>query len=590
MVYACDKGRAQGATCPESKESPSSRQEGSRPFRSPEIVKPFVRRSAPASPEQITPPIDLPEGLFLALIVLAAVLLRVPALEWLPGLNGDESLWGRQAQRMLHGEASLLVGKTAARGPIYAYVLMPMVALFGDSVTALRLPVALAGSLLPLLVWRVLRENASRRWALLSALWLAFDPLMVGWSRVAMEVALLPLVNAAIALFLFRELRGTRGLGLTAAFVLAAIAVQLHPLETIGLALFAVILALHGLVPSIVGCVRFRVAAVAFLVTSMPLLYAITRPAAYPWAEDRNTHMVASPDPVHRLGVAVSETVRMSGWLTDFLQCMNGERTAEYLTGAPLVGPGGSHWARVTFAFSLVLGAVVLARGVWPIARITGAYVLAGLLILPLIMHFSGFSPSVPGHERYIIVFAYPWLPCAITGLLDVATEALRGGTRLAAWIFVLSGSLWGPVSSIPSLLMPFARSGGNGDPAFVTDDPSPMHRSYLWLAKRRLARSGSTTDSILAQEFHLRNGLLFLSRGHLEVARLSYFPGPGLTRELASVRGPAVLLALSQTPLGSHLTQRLAARYPPVEFRARDGRPVVTAFALPPGARVFPP
>ena len=99
----------------------------------------------------------------LALLCLGAAL-RILGLGFFPpGLNQDEASTGCDAWALLvsgmdrNGDSwpVLFASWGSGQNVLYAYVLLPLMALFGRSVTVLRLPAALLGTLSLFLFWRM---------------------------------------------------------------------------------------------------------------------------------------------------------------------------------------------------------------------------------------------------------------------------------------------------------------------------------------------------------------------------------------------------------------------------------------------------
>ena len=84
-----------------------------------------------------------------------------------PGLNQDEASTGCDAWGLLvsgmdrNGDAwpVLFTSWGSGQNVLYAYVLLPLMALLGRSVVVLRLPAALLGTLSLFLVWRMGRRH-----------------------------------------------------------------------------------------------------------------------------------------------------------------------------------------------------------------------------------------------------------------------------------------------------------------------------------------------------------------------------------------------------------------------------------------------
>lgn len=136
----------------------------------------------------------------LLLLCLGAAL-RLTGLGFFPpGLNQDEASTGYDAWGLLisgmdrNGDIwpVLFTSWGSGQNVLYAYVLLPFLALFGRSVPVLRLPAALLGSLSLFLVWRLGRRHGGPLFGLCALGALALNPWHLLISRWALESNLLP--------------------------------------------------------------------------------------------------------------------------------------------------------------------------------------------------------------------------------------------------------------------------------------------------------------------------------------------------------------------------------------------------------------
>lgn len=165
-------------------------------------------------------------ALLLSLIVLLAALLRLPLLSSYPqGLTVDEAGQGISAYSILKtgsdewGDFLPLNprGFGDYKPPVLMYLMVPAIALFGLNEFALRLPSAIAGILLVLVTFFLVKELFNKQsLALLAALFMAVAPWHIYYSRLAWEsnIGLLFFISG-IWLFL-KALKFGRYLGLSA--------------------------------------------------------------------------------------------------------------------------------------------------------------------------------------------------------------------------------------------------------------------------------------------------------------------------------------------------------------------------------------
>lgn len=142
--------------------------------------------------------------ILLGIIILIAVLARLPALNQFPnGFTGDEAQQGYTAYSILNsgrdewGEVLPIFprGFGDFKSPVYSYLTIPSVALFGLTVEAVRFPAAILGILTVLVVYFLSKELFNKKVAFWSAFLLAISPWHIQISRTAFEA------NAGILFF-----------------------------------------------------------------------------------------------------------------------------------------------------------------------------------------------------------------------------------------------------------------------------------------------------------------------------------------------------------------------------------------------------
>lgn len=159
--------------------------------------------------------------LFLGLIFLFSLFIRTFWLDRAPkGLLIDEAHFGYIAQSLLetgrdeHGQAWPLVfeGFGDQKLPLQAYLLIPFVKFLGLNAWSVRLPSAIAGSILPLLIYWLLREiKLDKQSAFFGTIIAALSPWPFMLSRFAYEanLGLLFFTLGLIGLVKFWEMRSS---------------------------------------------------------------------------------------------------------------------------------------------------------------------------------------------------------------------------------------------------------------------------------------------------------------------------------------------------------------------------------------------
>ncbi len=139
------------------------------------------------------------EKFWLGLIFIFGLILRFYQLGQVPsGFVNDEAAFGYNAYSLIKtgkdefGKSWPLVFRSFGEGkmPVYFYLTIPSILLFGLNEFSVRLPSALFGSLTVLLTFFLVKEiskSKSRTWPLFSALILAAMPWHIHFSRAAFE-------------------------------------------------------------------------------------------------------------------------------------------------------------------------------------------------------------------------------------------------------------------------------------------------------------------------------------------------------------------------------------------------------------------
>ncbi|HMA37610.1 MAG TPA: glycosyltransferase family 39 protein [Chloroflexia bacterium] len=181
----------------------------------------------------------------LALIVAAAALLRFYALDSVPrGFWADEAIAGLQAQDILaRGWRPLFIGGANGEPALYLYGLALMIKLLGPTVLAVRLPMALAGTLavpaLAALAWPIY----GRRVALVAAALLAAMTWQINFSRIGFNAAWSLPVDLLAGACLIRALATGRVRWYLWAGVLCGLGFQLYYISRAWLVLLGLLLA-----------------------------------------------------------------------------------------------------------------------------------------------------------------------------------------------------------------------------------------------------------------------------------------------------------------------------------------------------------
>jgi len=154
-----------------------------------------------------SPPRRLP-WVWLGGLLVAALLLRVSFLETIPGwLHPDEAGLALYTQLHVYPRPALTVSPfvtgSAVQPTLHSYIVFFALRLAGESITSIRLPSALAGTLAVLATYAVIATIDRRRTALIAAAVMTTYHYHIHWSRLALnnvwDSLWVPLVLAAFA-------------------------------------------------------------------------------------------------------------------------------------------------------------------------------------------------------------------------------------------------------------------------------------------------------------------------------------------------------------------------------------------------------
>ena len=273
---------------------------------------------------------------FLALAIGAALLL--PKLGTIPGLHGDEAWFGLQAHKIIGAGARPLGGMTPYTGPLYQYLLVPVLALGGYEVAALR-SLGVAANLVAAHFYFLLVRRFFDPWtAALAVLTLVTTPFFQLEGRFALEVtALNPVLALGAGLLLARR----RPASVFAAGLLLALGVWSHVIFlSVPLTIF--VLAAFKLRSQLIRAPLVRFTVLGFSVGLLLALFAF----------------LANTDYRGGLGGAMTQVLgfllsRIADWPGIFLELLHGDTLFLRFTG------------EVALPTPEILPLLVVASAVW---------------------------------------------------------------------------------------------------------------------------------------------------------------------------------------------------------------------------------
>lgn len=527
----------------------------------------------------------------------------------LPGLSYDEALDAVPAMQMALGrqldivDAFDLAGRQWPLmvmpyvGPTTSYLVLPGFALFGVSVTTLRVTNILLGLATLLLAWGFLRDFLDARVAALSVLLLAANPTFVFWSRIGAIVSLPMLPLTIVVLWsLWRWYRGGRasylllaafclGLGLTTKLLfiwlwvaLAAAWLLLSPWLRPGRGWAAWRWPLERSTPAVLA-----LAAAMLLLGSAPLLLYNLR--------DLGTVQVLAANLAQTQLYGIDNRDVLANLRTVFLDDL-----PTLLRGAWWSGPSGElHVNRLALpAFLLAAGALPLfhwrGRLIYSPRRLALFYVLVVAIVAQSAITVSGL-----GATHLMILWPMPQALTAAALVNGAAALLNRRPARRWLWI-----GLAGAIASV--LVLAEIRTTWQYHQALQRSGGTGWFSDAIYELAADLDQAGDGEPPILALDWGFRRSLQLLTEDRVNPEeRFSYAAQPDPAMEMfinwRVTQGPALYLlhtpAATAFPGHREVFEDAAYRHrlaPTLwkRYEQRDGEPVIEVFTLTPAPRVF--
>ena len=126
-------------------------------------------------------------GIFLVFLIAILASARFLYLGSIPGLHGDEALYGIKTHIMMHGNPFTLIGFNSYTGPIISYLRIPFFYFMGISIFSLRLPVVILSLFSAFFMYKILAENYNKTTGIIGLLLFLTMPWSFIYSRFADE-------------------------------------------------------------------------------------------------------------------------------------------------------------------------------------------------------------------------------------------------------------------------------------------------------------------------------------------------------------------------------------------------------------------
>lgn len=506
----------------------------------------------------------------LLIAMVVGVMVRVFALDRLPGINADEAWYGVNVETFLNGETPFL--RTGVGNPLNPLHSLPLLALsfgFSPSIALLRVPSVIWGVAAMAFAFPLLVRPLGQRAALLAALLLSILPAAVAYSRLGWD----PSDTPAVALLAVGCALGNRPLWAAIALL---VAMAVHPTNVF----LAPIVAMSW---GPFALARYRSASdqqrrIVQVIAIVPLGLLI-------WLGLIMRNSIGPDTPLPSIAVMIDRLLSPGAWLNLMLgvtRLFSGVTIARYIGGPVADSPAllADIVTLMAFAVPIVLGWKAFsgndAKGPWLFAG-TAASLLAFHVV-------AGPEALRPGHERYGMFLLAPLVILCAIGLAALAERAPR--TSFALTALVVSTAL---AVLIGGYFAPLIRRGGDTHQAFRTGQVEPKAAAYTFITNA----SGADAVEIIAEDWWLYWPLKYLSSRDQQVF-VSITLGasiPGGLRPAGAV-GPAPPLnprkRFAVVFEGSGVFNRVRSEGATV-FSALDpiGRPILHVVELP--ARVDP-
>lgn len=438
--------------------------------------------------------------LALALTLTASLGLRVIGLDHLPGVNGDEAVYGVHALSWLHGTAlsELRTGTDLPMNAPYFGVVAALHAVLEPSVLTLRLaPLAHSLAVL-LLAWLLFRKRGGL-FASLFVVTLAVLPIHIGYARFAWDSAATP----TMLLLTLAAASRLRPLWTCAAF---AGALWVHPVNVLALPIACAPFVLQRWPRHPEGSLRAPGWRVCMLVlgalAGLSLLgLLLERSDALP----TRVLMVLRAKLVSRALARLLDPAEALAFVGLHVDLLSGATIYRYIAGS--LPSQAASWHRLTAC--CVLGAVLAlgARRLWAAQRSQDLALLAGLLISGALAYVVG-GPTVlrPSTERYGMFLTVPSCYVFAACLTALASDARRA-TAVRAGLAAIGALLIACFATyyIGALRAPDA----DRERAFRTGDIEPKRRA---LEAIRDMRDPQRTALLLAEDWWIYWPVRYLS------------------------------------------------------------------------------
>lgn len=170
--------------------------------------------------------------ILICLIFIIGIIVRLVCIDVLPkGLNQDEVSSGYEAFSILnegvdrHNKSFPVqfIAWGSGQNVLYSYIMTIFIAIFGNSVLAIRLPMAIVGCISLFIFYQLLKRNINKKVALIGLFFFAICPWHIMKSRWGLESNLFPDLILWAVFFILEALRNKKMRFLYIGFVILAL-------------------------------------------------------------------------------------------------------------------------------------------------------------------------------------------------------------------------------------------------------------------------------------------------------------------------------------------------------------------------------
>lgn len=219
------------------------------------------------------------KNIILCLIFLLGFVVRLVAINQYPqGLNVDEASAGYEAYSILNYAMDrngnrlpvFLVAWGSGQNALYSYILIPFVKILGLSIFSTRLPMALIGCISLIIMYKMLKNIADEKTAIIGTAFFAICPWHIMKSRWGLESNLFPDIILLSVYTLIYALKNNKNYLIYLSFVIAGISAYAYGTSYFFLPIF--------IIPMLIYLIRKKEITIKQAIISLGVVFIISLP------------------------------------------------------------------------------------------------------------------------------------------------------------------------------------------------------------------------------------------------------------------------------------------------------------------------